>query len=106
MKTSLLVIDVQRGLFEKEPRPHEADVVVDRINSLTARARAANVPVVFVQHERASGFLEYGSEGWQLEQRLFVEAGDGRLRKTTPDSFLRTELSARLAAWGTEQLVI
>lgn len=33
MKSALLIIDVQRGLFDPEPRPHEADVVLERINS-------------------------------------------------------------------------
>jgi nicotinamidase-related amidase len=106
MKTALLVIDVQCGLFEPKPRPFEADEVIGRINQLTARARATGVPVVFVQHERKSGFLEHGSEGWQLERGLVVEDGDVRLHKTTPDSFLRTELGELLAGWGTEQLVV
>jgi nicotinamidase-related amidase len=106
MKSALLVIDVQRGLFDDEPRPYEADAVVDRINSLTARARSAGTPVVFVHHERQSGLLEYGSASWQLERRLVVKDGDITLRKATPDSFLRTELSELLAQWGTEQVVI
>jgi len=106
MKTALLVIDVQRGLFDEEPRPFEADEVVGRINQLTARARASGVPVVFVQHERPSGLLQHGSPSWQLERGLVVEDGDSKLRKTTPDSFLRTELGELLLAWGTEQLVV
>jgi nicotinamidase-related amidase len=106
MKSALLVIDVQRGLFDKHPRPDEADVVVDRINALAARARDAGVPVVFVQHESKSGELRYGSESWQLERRLSVQPGDTTLRKTTPDSFLRTDLSALLKARNTTRLVI
>ncbi len=106
MKSALLVIDVQRGLFDKEPRPYEADAVVDRINSLTARARAAGIPVVFVQHERQTGTLAFGSDSWQLARRLVVEQNDTKLRKTTPDSFLRTELGSLLERWGTEQVVI
>jgi len=106
MKTALLVIDVQRGLFDDEPRPYEADAVVDRINALTASARTAGTPVVFIQHERPSGLLEYGSESWLLEGRLVVADEDARIRKTTPDSFLRTELEQLLAGWGTEQLMI
>lgn len=106
MKCALLVIDVQRGLFDEAPKPYEADAVVDRINAVTSRSRSAGIPVVFVQHERQSGVLEYGSESWQLERRLLVADTDHVLRKTTPDSFLRTELSALLAQWGTEQLMI
>jgi nicotinamidase-related amidase len=106
MKSALLVIDVQRGLFDDEPRPFEADAVIARINSLTARARSTGTPVVFVHHERASGSLQFASESWQLEPHLVVRDGDTTLRKTTPDSFLRTELSGLLAKWGTEQVVI
>jgi nicotinamidase-related amidase len=105
-KSVLLVIDVQRGLFDREPRPFEADVVVDRINALTERARAADTPVVFVQHQTKGEFLYPESESWQLERRLVVKPGDTLLRKTTPDSFLRTELGDHLARWGTGRVVI
>lgn len=106
MKCILLIIDVQRGLFDKEPRPYEADAVVDRINILADRARHAGTPVVFVQHETEDDELAFGSDNWQLEQRLILEDGDTILRKTTPDSFLRTELSSLLAQWGTELIII
>ncbi|AEK62152.1 cysteine hydrolase family protein [Collimonas fungivorans] len=104
MKSTLLVIDVQQALFDETPRPFEADAVVERINTLTGRARAAGVPVVFIQHEASD--LEYNSAGWQLQPGLQVKEGDAKLRKTTPDSFLRTELEALLASWRTEHVVI
>ena len=44
MSTALLVIDVQRGLFDADPRPFEADAVVARINALAARARTLSQP--------------------------------------------------------------
>ncbi|MFZ6690276.1 cysteine hydrolase family protein [Undibacterium sp. SXout20W] len=106
MKSALLVIDVQRGLFDPEPRPFEADTVISRINALAERARYAATPVIFVQHEASDSALEFGSESWQLEQNLIVEEGDVILRKTTPDSFLATSLAGLLAQWGTEQLLI
>jgi nicotinamidase-related amidase len=106
MKSALLVIDVQRGLFDAAPRPFEADAVVDRINALARRAREAGAPVVFVQHETAAGDLRHGSTGWELEQRLQVLAQDRLVRKTTPDSFLRTALPQLLADSGVQQLVI
>jgi nicotinamidase-related amidase len=106
MQTVLLVIDVQRAFFDGEPRPAEADAVIDRINSLSDRARRAGVPVVFVQHEVADGEPAFGSAAWQLSPQLVVEAGDTLVRKTTPDSFLRTDLAARLERWGARRLVI
>ncbi len=106
MNTAVLVIDVQCGLFDEEPRPGQADAVVGRINAMTLRARAAGAPIIFVQHERPSGPLAFGSPGWALEQRLHVEAGDLNLRKTTPDSFLRTGLDDLLAGLNVGRLVI
>ena len=88
MNLALLVIDVQRGLFEPQPPPADADAVVERINALSAKAREAGMPVVFVQHERA-GDLEAESPGWALHPGLQVAEGDYRVRKATPDSFLR-----------------
>jgi nicotinamidase-related amidase/N-acetylglutamate synthase-like GNAT family acetyltransferase len=104
--TALLVIDVQRGLFDDAPRPFEADAVVDRINALAARARAAGAPVVFIQHEREGTALARGGEGWHFERRLDVHDGDTIVAKTTPDSFLRTALADLLAAWGTQRVAI
>ncbi|WLT32972.1 cysteine hydrolase family protein [Geothrix sp. PMB-07] len=106
MSQALLIIDVQRGLFDPAPRPFEADAVVDRINLLSAQARAARVPVVFVQHERPEGSLVHGTESWQLEERLVVDAEDEVIRKRTPDSFLRTGLQDLLTQWGVTDLVI
>jgi nicotinamidase-related amidase len=106
MKTALLVIDVQRDLFDPEPRPGEADAVLARINGLSAKARAAGVPVIFVQHEYASDELVYGTPGWELATQLDVQAGDLRSRKTTADSFHRTDLGEILLARDIETLVV
>lgn len=106
MKTALLIIDVQQGLFDEIPGPAEADAVIARINALSAGARAADVPVILVQHEVHGTELEHGSPGWQLDSRLQAASSDCRIRKTTPDSFLRTGLDEVLAFSGVEQLVI
>src|SRR5436309_13697705 len=101
MNSALLVIDVQRGLFDELPRPYEADNVIQRINELSERARTAGVPVVFIQHESPSGLLAHESEGWQLARNLVVADTDTIVRKTTPDSFLRTPLDELLVKWNT-----
>jgi len=105
MKTAVLVIDVQRGLCDDPPRPHEAAEVVQRINALTGRARAAGVPVAFIQHENAVD-LEFDSERWQLVGALDTDARDAKIRKTTPDSFLRTPLDAWLSEHAARRVVI
>lgn len=106
MKTALLIIDVQSGMFDHEPRADQADAVIARLNQLATAARAAGTPVVWVQHERASPPLTHGSAEWRLARGLDAQPDDHYLRKTTPDSFLRTGLHEQLQQWGVGQLVI
>lgn len=98
MKTALLVIDVQQGLCEGEHDAFESQQVIDRINKVSRKARAAGVLVVFVQHESRSGELEFGTDGWQLARGLDLVQNDLRIRKTTPDSFHGTALAQILKA--------
>lgn len=106
MTPAVLVIDVQQGLCEGPDAAFDCAGTIARINAVTGRARAAGVPVVFIQHESAGGLLAHGSPGWQLAQGLVVADTDTLLRKTTPDAFLRTDLVERLAAQGVDTLVI
>lgn len=107
MAAALLVIDVQRALFETDPPPAQAAATIERINALAERARAAQVAVIFVQHEAgADSPMPHGGEGWALDPRLQVREGDGFARKTTPDSFFRTDLHARLGELGVDRLLI
>ena len=106
MKSAVLVIDVQKALFDISPRPHKADETVKKINQVTAKARSAQAPVIFIQHEAPDSAVEYSSDGWQLESNLVVEDSDLFVRKTTPDSFLRTDLEEILKNKGITHLII
>ena len=106
MHTAVLVIDVQQGLCEGPDAAYDCPGTIARINAVTQRARAAGVPVFFVQHESSAGYLEHGSPEWQLATGLQEQAGDRRIRKTTPDAFLRTELHEVLQALGIKDLVV
>ena len=94
--TALVVIDMQTILFD--PEPAEAEAVVARVNALAARARLAGVPVVWVQHETATGDLVADTPGWQLHPGLVTESSDLSVRKTMSDAFLRTPLHELLTA--------
>jgi nicotinamidase-related amidase len=105
-RSALLVIDVQQGLCDDASRPFALDDVLARINALAARARAAGAPVIYIQHEGTDGYLEHGAPGWQLHRDLRPDALDLRVRKTTTDSFNRTDLQSVLERLGVEQLVV
>ena len=102
---ALVIIDMQQGLCEGEGAAWQTDVVIARINALAARARAAGVPVIWVQHESADE-LPLHSPGWALAHGLQPHADDHRVRKTTPDSFLRTDLPALLERLQVQGLIL
>lgn len=106
MNTAILVIDVQSALFESTPAPYEAQEVVGRINQLSAWARNSSIPVIFIQHEQPNSPVEFGSDGWQLQGNLHTSETDLLVRKTTPNSFLKTNLKEILDAHQIEHLII
>jgi nicotinamidase-related amidase len=106
LNTAVLVIDMQQGLCVGPDAAHDCAGTIARINAVTQRARAAGAPVIFIQHESRTGYLEHGSADWQLADGLEVQAKDLRVRKTTPDAFLGTELHALLQERGVQELVV
>ena len=97
MTSALLVIDVQHLLCNGDEAAHDIERVIERINALAARARAAGAPVFLIQHED-DGPLRHDSEGWQLDRRLSAQPDDVRMRKTATDSFHHTKLQSLLDA--------
>ncbi|RON57636.1 cysteine hydrolase family protein [Pseudomonas frederiksbergensis] len=106
MTTALLIIDVQHALCTGEYECFDIKRVIENINSLSAKAREANLPVVLIQHEEKGDLLQHGSKGWQLAASLETSPQDLRVRKTTRDSFYQTHLQALLQDQGTDRLII
>lgn len=105
MPAALLIIDVQQGLCEGPGAAWDTPGLIARINALADAARAAGAPVVWIQHE-ALNELQHGSAAWQLAAGLAPQADDVYVRKTTPDSFNRTDLEALLRARGVDTLIV
>ena len=106
MKKAVLVIDVQQGLCEGEGAAFDCAGTITRINTVTRKARAAGVPVIFIQHESSCGYLEHDTPSWQLAKGLDVLPADLRIAKTTPDAFLRTRLQETLDELGVDEVVV
>jgi len=106
MTTALLIIDVQHALCSGPYEAFEAARVIDRINSVSRKARERGAPVVVIQHQAAGGPLAHGTPGWQLAQGLDVGPGDILLDKQATDSFHQTALHALLQTRGVQDLVI
>lgn len=99
--TALLVIDVQVGVVAGAPR---RDDVIANINTLVGRARAEEVPVVWVQH--SDDGLVHGSDGWQYVPELARRDDEPLVAKSYGDSFEATDLEAVLAERGVGRLVV
>ena len=100
-KSALMVIDVQKDVVANG---FETERVVSNINSLISKARAAHVPVIWVQH--SDDYLVKGSEGWNFVDELEPLDSDSRIYKTQPSSFEGTNLLDLLNVLGTNELVI
>ncbi|MCL2516743.1 MAG: cysteine hydrolase, partial [Microbacteriaceae bacterium] len=99
--TALLVVDVQNGVVDGA---YERDAVVARIAALVDRARAAEVPVVWVQHNDSE--LVKGAAAWALVPELVPAEGEARVDKQHGDAFEGTDLEQVLAERGVGALVV
>ncbi len=99
--TALVVIDMQRGVVGDA---FEVDRVVANINSLLDKARAEQVPVIWVQH--SDDDLPEGTEAWEYIDALRRADGEPLVHKHYGDSFDDTELESILAAQRIGRLVV
>lgn len=99
--TALLVIDVQNGVMANA---HNRDGVIANINSLVSKARAEDVPVVWVQH--SDDQLPRDSQSWRYVPELVRRDSEPLVHKSYGDSFEDTELEGLLAERGVGRLVV
>jgi nicotinamidase-related amidase len=98
--TALVVLDVQNGVVEGT---HERDAVVANIGTVVERARAAEAPVIWVQH--SSENLAPGSEAWQIVPELSPDENEPLVQKRYADAFDETPLESVLADLAVGRLV-
>lgn len=90
--TALLVIDVQN---EVVANVYDRDGVVSRVSDLVDKARAADVDVVWIQHNDDE--LPRDSEGWQYVPELEQGSSEPVVHKSYGDAFEETDLESVLA---------
>jgi nicotinamidase-related amidase len=78
--------------------------VIANIGTLVGKARAENVPVIWVQH--SDEHLPQGSDAWQYVPELSRRDGEPLMHKHYGDSFEDTQLERLLAERGVGRLVI
>jgi nicotinamidase-related amidase len=100
-RTALVVIDVQNGVVGEA---YERDRVIANIQTLLDKARAEEVPVLWVQH--SDDELTKGSPAWEYVPELERTDTEPLVHKTYGDAFEATDLEELLAERGIGRLVV
>ncbi|OBY78067.1 isochorismatase [Paenibacillus sp. KS1] len=104
---ALLIIDVQMAMFDESDPVHDGEGLIEILRRVLAEARAAGVPVIYVQHNENEGApLEPGQPGWDIHHAIKPEAHDIVIQKRKPDSFYGTTLKQELDDRGIRELII
>jgi len=104
-KTALLIIDIQKGLFQRSIPIYKEEEFLNNINILENKARLANVPVIYIQHDNQS-FLKKNTEGWELHPQLNYRNGDLLIYKNQGNAFKNTVLKIELDKCNVTNLLI
>jgi len=107
MTKALVIIDVQKGMFDPNCPPYDGEAVVDRIAALIAKARAARAPVFFVQHHGAGDHpFQPRKPGFPFHDKLTPQPADDVTVKHRSSAFHGTDFDAKLKRAGIDHLVI
>lgn len=102
----LMIIDVQMAMFAGD-QPHAGAAVLAKIADLLSRARAAAVPVFYVQHDGGPGDeCDANGPGFPFHPAIAPRPGEKVTVKRRNSGFYRTDLDATLKAAGIDALVI
>lgn len=100
-RRALVVVDLQNGVVADA---HDLDSVVRTVADLVDRARAADVPVVWVLDDDENHVR--GSDAWQLVAGLDPADGEPLVDKRYGDAFEETVLEDTLAGLGVGEIVL
>jgi nicotinamidase-related amidase len=106
-RTAILILDAQVNMFDEAQPVYEATDLLVCINSLVARARAAHIPILYVQNNGSAGDpYEHGTPGWEIHPAIAPLEGNIVIQKHTPDAFHETYLQRELDVGGIKRLVL
>ncbi|MEX2116715.1 MAG: cysteine hydrolase family protein [Bacteroidota bacterium] len=108
-QTAVLIVDVQLGMFESPiiPSVCGGNELLTRISSLLSKARTAQLPIFFIQHNGGKGHpLEPGTAGWPIHPAIMPTERDVVIQKLTSDSFKDTQLHQQLQTLGVGRLIV
>ncbi len=102
---ALIVIDMQKALFEKKQRIYKEQELLENANLLIKKAVAAGARVFVVQH-CGNDVLKENTEGWKIHPLVQLPKGHIRILKRHGSCFEDTDLEQHLARNGEKALVL
>lgn len=105
-RDALVVVDMQEGLLQGDPK-HDLASVVERINRLAARVREGGGAVFFVQHHGVPGDGFAPDEpGWPILAAMDRKPEDHVVPKTLNNAFCGTSLGQELSKRSPARVLI
>ncbi|MCX6069559.1 MAG: cysteine hydrolase [Chloroflexi bacterium] len=102
---ALIVIDMQKALFEKKQKIYKEQELLENTNLLIKKAVAAGARVFVVQH-CSDTVLKENTEGWKIHPLLKLPKKHVRILKRHGSCFEDTDLEQPLARNGEKDLVL
>jgi nicotinamidase-related amidase len=97
----LLVVDVQVGVMSES---WDSERIIVNVARAVERARAEDVPVVWVQHSDEE--LPYGTPQWQWVPELVPAQDEPQIHKKYNSAFEQTDLEKELAQLGATHVAL
>ena len=115
MKDALVIVDMVNDFVTGKLACPRADRIIPNIRRLADAARAAEVPVIYVNDAHLPTDFELkvwgphsmkGTKGGEIIPELKARKGDSVLDKRTYSAFFETSLDTLLRSFGVEDVVI
>lgn len=104
--STLVLIDCQNTYREGVMALSGVEAALDEIAALLARARRLGVPVIHIQHDAGPGSpYDVSAPIGAIADKVAPAAGEPVVLKHFPNSFIGTDLEARLKATGRQNVV-
>jgi nicotinamidase-related amidase len=103
---ALVVIDVQMFGFEEGSPVYAGESLLAKVGDLIGRARAAGVPVIYVQHRDSEDTSRLPDPAEEIHPAIAPLEGDVVVQKHHPDAFQGTTLQQVLASKGIKRLIV
>ncbi len=106
-ESAVIVIDAQNEYVNGKLPLVGIAPALDNIAMLLKAARAANAPIIHVQHKgRAGGLFDPGADSFKLAPQAASISGETIVEKPLPNAFAQTNLQDVLTKTGRKLLIV